>query len=52
MFLFWRDKSVLPEMREIILAHLTFCFHSRLRFAQRCIFYILSNSLFKVKIKV
>ena len=22
MFLFWRDKNVLPEMREIILAHL------------------------------
>ena len=34
MFLFRRDKGVLPEVYEIILAHFSFCSHFHLKFAQ------------------
>ena len=49
MFLFRRDKSVLPEVHEIILVHFSFCSHFRLTLRKLDVrFRISSHSLFKI----
>ena len=48
---FWRGEHVLPEMREIILAHFILCFHFHSKFAQyRRSFTRLVKVYFKVKV--